>query len=49
MNNEYSKFIMNILHVDGAWIDPATAAAAAIAHHPGLSAVPYHPDYGDGR
>ena len=24
------------------------AAAAAVAHHPGL-AVPYHPDYGDGR
>ena len=35
--------------VDNAWIDPAVAAAAAVAHHPGLSADPYHPDYGIGR
>ena len=34
---------------DNAWIDPAVAAAAAVAHHPGLSADPYHPDYGIGR
>ena len=35
--------------LDGAWIDPAVAAAAAVAHHPGLSADPYHPEYGIAR
>ena len=38
-----------LIFADNAWIDPAVAAAAAVAHHPGLSADPYHPDYGIGR
>ena len=46
-----NSFLKRCLFIfaDNAWIDPAVAAAAAVAHHPGLSADPYHPDYGIGR
>ena len=44
-----STFIF-IVVLDGAsWIDPAVATVAAVAHHSGLSADPYHPEYGLAR